>query len=396
MQWSRSRSLFRFAITVISLSSFLAVAQTYKSAPPKFLYSTDYSGNKVHSYIVNPTTGVIQSTGQATQSTHIGPTRAVSDKSGYRLYVINQESKDLSAYFVYRNKGSLHQVPGSPFAIGRTPEALAVAPSGKYVYVITSDSSASFVYAFSVSSNGSLKPVPGSPFSTVDWAEAITTDPQGKYLYVANSPNTPQNTYVDAFSISASDGALTPVPGTPFLESTVTCGAGSWDMAVHPSGNFLVVPDGCAGLAIFRIERNTGTLAAIEGSPFPPGEPGPGIEGSVAMDPLGQYFWVSTQYCHSGCTQTTDTWKINAKSGIPTYLESGGSGCGLLTRAAPNGKFVYVIGDTQGNGCTGSTTPGIWGMAVNRANGSLKNIPGSPWKSPNSDWFLTDGLAVTP
>jgi len=115
------------------------------------------------------------------------------------------------------------------------------------------------------------------------------------------------------------------------------------------------------------------------------------------MDPLGQYLWISDQFCQSGCTQSTDTWKFNATTAVPTYLESGESGRGLLTRTDPSGKFVYVIGDTAGSGCTGTgLTPGIWGMSVNRTNGAVTNMSGSPWASPNSDFFTTDGLAITP
>jgi len=57
------------------------------------------------------------------------------------------------------------------------------------------------------------------------------------------------------------------------------------------------------------------------------------------------YFWVTDQYCQSGCSMGTDTWKLNTTTGVPTYLESGIGGCGLLTRADPSGKFVYEIGD---------------------------------------------------
>jgi hypothetical protein len=256
------------------------------------------------------------------------------------------------------------------------------------------------VYAFVVQSNGSLKPVPGSPFATVNWAQALAIDPQGKYLYVSSSPETPyaSKSEVDAYSISSTDGALTPVPGSPYVEPNSSgCANGAWDVAIHPSGNFLILPNMCEGIVVYRITRSTGTLSLVKGSPFPvPYPPYPVVE-SIAMDPLGQYFWVSTQYCHSGCSTSTDTWKFNSTTGVPTYLESGESACGLLTRSDPSGKFLYVIGDTQGAGCAGTgLTPGIWGLSVNRSNGAVKNITGSPWASPNSDWYSSDGLAVTP
>jgi len=392
----------RMLLVCSIFSAIMAFAQT-STPPPKFLYSTDSNGNKVRGYVVNATTGVIKPTGQTPPSTHTGPTRVASDKGGYRLYVVNNNSKDLSAYFINRSNGYLSPVPGSPFAIGQTPTDVFVHPSGKYVYVTTLNSTsnpASFVYAFAVQSNGSLKLVPGSPVSTVNWARALTTDPQGKYLYVSNYPesSTPAKSEVDAYSINSTDGALTPVPGSPYVEpNSAYCANGAWDMAVHPTGNFLVLPNMCEGLVVYRISRTTGTLTLIKGSPFPvPYPPDPVVE-SVAMDPVGQYLWISSQYCESGCGQQTDTWKFNTTTGVPTYLESGESACGLITRADPSGKFVYVIGDKQGYGCAGtSLTPGIWGMSVNRTNGTLKNITGSPWASPNSDTFLYDGLAVTP
>jgi 6-phosphogluconolactonase (cycloisomerase 2 family) len=321
----------------------------------------------------------------------------------YRLYVVNQTSKDLNAYFIYRNDGSLHSVPGSPFPIGEPPTGVAVDPSGKCVYVTTLKSVTSpqsSVYAFALQSNGSLKPVPGSPFSTVNWALALTIDPQGKYLYVSSSPetSTASKSEIDAYSINATDGALTPLPGSPYTEPNSPNRAnGAWDIAIHPSGNFRVIPNMCAGIVVYRIDPSTGTLTLVKGSPFALKYPFD-VE-SIAMDPAGEYFWASTQYCHGGCGVTNETWKFNTTTGVPTYLEQlSFAGCGLLQRVDPSGKFVYAIGNIQSNGACGfGVTPGIWGLGMTRSNGSLHNISGSPWKSPNGDAqnFL-NGLAVTP
>jgi 6-phosphogluconolactonase (cycloisomerase 2 family) len=392
----------------VIFTALVAVAQTSAPTtsktplpPPKFLYTTDYNEGKVHGYLVNRSTGYITPSGQKPQPVHNGPTRVASDKGGYRLYVINQGSEDINAYFIFRNNGYIHGVPGSPFSIGQPPTDVLVHPSGNYVYVTTrSSAQTSEVYAFAVQSNGSLKPVPGSPFSTVNSAQALAIDPQGKYLFVGSYPETgqPAKSEVDAFSINSADGTLTPVHGTPYTEpNSPYCANGAWDMAVHPSGNFLILPNMCEGIVVYGIDRSTGALRLVKGAPFAvPYPPYPDVE-SIAIDPAGKYFWISTQYCESGCSQTTDTWKFNTATGVPTYLESGESGCGLLTRADPSGKFVYVNGYiNQSSGCTGSgSTPGIWGFVVDHDRGTLKNITGSPWASPSSDWFLTIGLAVT-
>ena len=285
---------------------------------------------------------------------------------------------------------------GRRFTFGQNPTDVAVHPSGHYVYVTANSN---WVYAFQVQSNGSLTMVPGSPFSTVSKPEALAIDPQGKYLYVSSYPasSTPATSEVDAYTISSTDGALTPVPGSPYVEpNSPYCSNGAWDMAIHPSGNFLILPNMCEGIVIYQIGRSTGTLTLVKGSPFP--NPFPtGVIQSVAMDPMGQYLWISDMFCQSGCSVETDIWKFNATTGVPTFTGTGISACGLLERADPSGKFLYAIGDTTPNSnCNSGQTPGIWGMSVNRSNGGLTNLSGSPWASPNSDFFTTDGLAITP
>lgn len=375
-------------------------------ASAKFLYSSNFGGNQVLGYLVDASTGALTPTTQGSAPTHTGPTRVAADSTGSHLYVINQTSKDLSAYSISRSDGSLAAVPGSPFALGQTPTNVAVAPAGNFVYVSTLTSVStptSFVYAFAVQSNGSLTAVPGSPFATVNWAQALTVDPQGKFLYVSSSPetSTTSTSQIDAFAIS-SDGALTPAPGAPFTEpNSPYCANGAWDMAIHPSGNFLLLPNMCEGVVIYNIDRTTGTLTLVKGSPFP--VPGPAFtaEGnveSIAMDPQGVYFWVTEQYCFSGCSVATGTWKLNPSTGVPSYLSSGEAGCGLIARSDPSGSFVYQVGDTNSNqSCGGSgLVPGLWGFNVSRGSGALSNVSGSPWQSANSDSQFTDGLAVTP
>ena len=370
----------------------------------KFLYSSNFSGNQVLEYLVNASTGALTPTSQGSAPTHTGPTRVAADSTGNHLYVINQTSKDLGAYSISRSDGSLSSVPGSPFAIGQTPTSVAVASAGNYVYVSTLNSVStptSFVYAFAVQSDGSLTAVPGSPFATVNWAQTLAVDPQGKFLYVSSSPetSTASTSQVDAFAIGA-DGALTPVPGTPYTEpNSQFCANGAWDIAIHPSGNFLVLPNMCEGIVIYRIDRAAGSLTLVNGSPFAPPVPGfqpTGNVESIAMDPQGTYFWVTDNYCHSGCGVTTDTWKLDSSTGVASYLSSGTGGCALLARSDPSGKFVYQVGNLQSPNCSFGVPSGLLGLAVNRSNGSLQNIPGSPWQSANSDSQFTDGLAVTP
>jgi len=66
MQYAGCRSIFRTAMVCavfILLTTFTALISVAQTAP-KFLYSTDYQGGKVHGYLVNPTTGSLKPTGQ--------------------------------------------------------------------------------------------------------------------------------------------------------------------------------------------------------------------------------------------------------------------------------------------------------------------------------------------
>ncbi len=382
-------ALFASAASAVDDSQANAASPALQTAPPKFLYSTDYTGGKVHGYLVNPSTGAINPTGQNPPWAHWGPTRAASDKGGYRLYVVNYGSKDIDAYFIYRNNGYIYPVPGSPFSIGNIPTGVAVAPSGKFVYVTAKNN---YVYAFAVESNGSLKPVAGSPFLTQSDPEALAIDPTGRYLYTNDNDNTSK---IDAFSINETDGALTPVPGSPFPQTSTPCAA-DVDMAVDPSGKFLIVPQHCTGTEVFRIDSANGSIAQVAGSPFPiPVQTqGPYTAESVAIDPLDRWIFIEADYCHSGCSTLTETYAFNSTTGAMTYLEYGTGDCGDYIRADPSGKFLYAIGQVQD--CSYGSPSAILGLSINQSNGSLKSVPGSPFPSPNDDSQFYVGLVITP
>src|SRR5260370_2613698 len=80
---------------------------------------------------------------------------------------------------------------------------------GEFAYVANVKSNT--VSAYSVGSNGALTPVPGSPFATGHDPMSVTVVPTGWFAYVVNI----NDSTISAFSIG-SNGALTPVPGSPF------------------------------------------------------------------------------------------------------------------------------------------------------------------------------------
>ena len=79
----------------------------------------------------------------------------------------------------------------------------------EFLYVANGGS----VSAYGIGPNGALTPVPGSPFPAVNGAVAVAVDPWGRFVYVTG------NNSISAYHV-AGNGALTPVPGSPFPVAT--------------------------------------------------------------------------------------------------------------------------------------------------------------------------------
>jgi 6-phosphogluconolactonase (cycloisomerase 2 family) len=72
----------------------------------------------------------------------------------------------------------------------------------------------------------------GSPFATGSDPSSVVLDPAGNFLFVTN---TAANT-ISAYSVNKSTGALTAVSGSPFASG----GTGPVSANIDPSGSFLV------------------------------------------------------------------------------------------------------------------------------------------------------------
>src|SRR5260370_36753465 len=112
----------------------------------------------------------------------------------------------------------------STLAIGFV--CLAAPSRAQFAYV--TNESGNNVSAYSIGANGALTPVPGSPFLAGGLPVSAAGEPTAKFAYLANE----DGNNVSAYSIGA-NGALTPVPGSPFL-----AGNGPGSVAVGPTDKF--------------------------------------------------------------------------------------------------------------------------------------------------------------
>lgn len=125
-----------------------------------------------------------------------------------------------------------------------------------FVYTNNGDS-VNTVSAFLVGANGALTPIPGSPFPTRgSGGGGITTTFAKDFLYVENGGDRT----ISAFSIDIRTGRLSPVPGSPFP-------VGVGPMAMTPDDKFLIVDFESGIIAVNHIELN-GALVPVAGSPF--------------------------------------------------------------------------------------------------------------------------------
>jgi 6-phosphogluconolactonase len=233
--------------------------------------------------------------------------------------------------------------------------------TSKFAFVVND----SDVSAFTVdASSGSLTLVPGSPFgvSTGD-PDYASSDPLGRFLYVAD----PTNAVILGFIINQSTGALSPIPGSPFpalpdVEVPL----------VDTTGKFLFVSDdSVAGdVEVFRIGSN-GALTLVPGSPFPTGF---GPKG-MAVHPNGKFLFVTNTDAGSISVFTIDpaSGALAQITGSPFTVDPLALGVQPAFLAVhPNGKFLYVT-ETEANT--------VLGFSINPATGALTALAGSPFAS---------------
>jgi 6-phosphogluconolactonase len=373
-----------------------------------FLYTVNsaydygnHNGNNIVGFSIVASNGALAPLVQGAVNTNIFPQSVTSDKGGYRLYVGDYESGDVFGYFIDRDNGYLTPVPGAPAPVNRSVTAVAVHPSGDYVYAAASEQApGDGIAVFHVQSDGSLSEISGSPFATEIGPEALTVDPGGNYLYVADYSN-----YVEAFRINGSTGALTAVSGSPYsIFIPASCNAGTGATVnpteiIDPFGTSVYTPDDFIGyISGWSISSSNGTLNPMSGSPFVDnggcandynGGPAPY---SLAVDGTGKFLYVS----NTNMSENISIYSIGA-NGVLTFVNSFTTDCdGFATpiRTDAKGNYLYTAGCGK---LPGSAYGLISGYSINHTNGALTVLPGSPFVyAETAGDFTIDSFTVTP
>jgi 6-phosphogluconolactonase len=157
---------------------------------------------------------------------------------------------------------------GSPSTSGGTsPQAIGVTPDGKFV--IAANQGTNNVSVFSLdATTGALTEVPGSPFPSgqqpapvaIDPPTLAGTAPSAKFVFVGNTGDNS----LSAYAIDSA-GRLTPVIDTPI---TLGDNAQPSSITVDPGGKFVYISIAPQEVAGYAFDANTGALTPIPGSPF--------------------------------------------------------------------------------------------------------------------------------
>lgn len=253
------------------------------------------------------------------------------------LFVANELTTNISVFSIDPATGTLTLVPGSPFAIGGTSGfgiSLGVTPDNRFLFA--SSSGSNDITVFSIAANGTLTSIPGSPFAAGSEPDGIKVSPDGKFLAAALIASDA----VGMFAI-ASNGALTAVPGSPFPAAATGLVAG---VDINCAGSLLF--GGEANLVgtnidVFNIASN-GALTPIPGSPF--NNQGSGNNSNVVLlSPSEKQLFVSNQV--SNTITVFNVAPNGALSLVPDspFADPGGLPTTMATNEA--GTLLYVNKD---------------------------------------------------
>ena len=271
---------------------------------------------------------------------------------------------------------------GASNPVGFVINGTAAIPLPGFMYVIIQSNSGQSpltgsISAFSVDPNtGALAPVPGSPFAVLAGPAALIADLSGKFLYVASDLGnlTPTND-ISAFAINPTTGALTPVPGSPFVS-----GIAPLSLAVDSTDKFLYVADGGNGtdtnatnISVFSIDSTTGALTPISKAECANQFGVPVESGAIVTDPAARFVFVTTtsQLMGQACSFSINPGgSLQQVTGSPFLLGTTTDqfGPGAPAVVDPFGKFFYI-----GNSANLSA------LSIDASSGALSPVPGSPF-----------------
>jgi 6-phosphogluconolactonase (cycloisomerase 2 family) len=258
-----------------------------QSADGRYLLAVDAGSNEISVLRIKPH-GSLQ-IADVTSSDGGNPVSIAV--SGNLVYVANADpSSPNYTGFRLDAGGHLRPIPGSTVPLPAGSQPGDVLFSGDGTRLVGTRVGTSLIDSFTVASNGLLTPAPGSPFLHQPGvygqfgSEFSPTDPAQLFVSNAhNAANGPAPGSVSAYTDSA-DGTLNPIGSSPFANSGV---ASCWVEISHDGRFLFTVDTASSSIASYSIRRD-GTLTPLADTPI---RSGAGAE-DTRLAPDGSTLWV--------------------------------------------------------------------------------------------------------
>jgi len=268
VRYQKARPSARTPWHFAALLCLLALLCPFALRAQNFAYVNNQSGvsNSITSFSVDTggvatSLGTVSTGGTGAPVACAGIDRITVNLASNLLFVSNGGNQTVSVFRITPATGALAAVAGSPFPGGLTLDScagisLAATPDGKFLMASSNGAIKTFSIAvngaLSVSSTASLLPSP---------MVGMKISGDGRFLAVSHQAS------VSVFSISAVNGSLTAVAGSPFAK-TGTGLVGGLDF--NCDGTLLYAAEGGATSSItdaWSVDPS-GALTPIVGSPF--------------------------------------------------------------------------------------------------------------------------------
>jgi hypothetical protein len=218
-----------------------------------------------------------------------------------------------------------------------------------------------------------------------------------KYVYVPMG-----NSTVEGFSIDRKTGALTAVPGSPFTVTGSSGGTtdGAW---TDPKGRFLFVGSEASGdIWVFQISPTTGALTETAGSPFTLSSVSPLTPllsaDIMTVDASGKFL-----YAGQLTSSPVAAFSIDQTTGALTPVPGSPFNLGIAQiHASLTGEFLLGVAQIQD--ASSATDTHIHVLSINPATGVPTEVNGSPFVtasapfdfaiSPNGKFVYTVGTTT--
>jgi 6-phosphogluconolactonase (cycloisomerase 2 family) len=293
------------------------------------------------------TLGTTQVTAQATNALGTiitSPAVTLTVKASEFAYVANFNEGTVSQYTIGTGGLLTPNAAGATVPAGVQPYAIAVDPTGHYVYAANYNGSTSgSVSQYTIGADGSLTPngAGATVASNGFGPNGITVDPSGTHVYVANygTSTNGSGANVAQFTIGAG-GALAAM--TP---STVAAANGAASVALNPASTYAYVPNYVAdSISVYSIAGGALSLASTT-NVAAGSAPSFGL-----VDPTGQYLYVTEQADRGGGAVGGIAQFTIGANGALTPLSTpviSVSGNPRSLTLDPTGTYVYLANGTD-------------------------------------------------